>query len=118
MESRSYKVVNTHANEISGWKILSILLHPCDPHIGEMNGDVQSDLSTLAFKTVEHLEGFHSRIIRLQQEIILTVETVSTTILILQYTNTLSKGEKLKAFIAPKMKDLIIFLDNNVKYSV
>ena len=30
----------------------------------------------------------------------------------------LSKSNKLKAFIAPKMKNVIIFLDNNVKYAV
>ena len=35
-----------------------------------------------------------------------------------QYTKSLSKINKLKAFIAPKMTDLITFLDNNIKYVV
>ena len=30
------------------------------PHIGGINGDVQSNLSTLAFKNREQLEDFHS----------------------------------------------------------
>ena len=49
METQAYKVVNTHANEISGWKILSIIIHAHAPHLGVTNGDVQSDLSTLSF---------------------------------------------------------------------
>ena len=53
------------------------------PDIGGMNGDVQSDLATLAFKNGEKLKDFHSIIIRLQQEIILYGETVTTTRLIL-----------------------------------
>ena len=80
-----------------------------------MNGDVQSDLSTLAFKNGGQLEYFHSRIIKIQQEIILSGETVSPTKLILQYMKEFSNSDKLKAFIAPKMTDLITFLDNNVK---
>ena len=78
-----------------------------------MNGDVQSDLATLAFKNGEQLEDFHSRILRLQQEIMLSGEIVSPTRLLLQYMKALTKSEKLKAFIAPKMTDLITFLDNN-----
>ena len=37
-----------------------------------------------------------------------------------QYTKALSKSEKLKAFIliAPKMADLVTFLDNNEKSAV
>ena len=31
MAPQTYKVVNTHAHEISGWKILSRLLHACAP---------------------------------------------------------------------------------------
>ena len=87
----------------------------CTPNLEGMNGDVQSDLATLAFNNGEQVEDFHSRIIRLQQEIILSGETVSPTILIFHYMKELSKSDKIKAFIAPKMKDLIIFLDNNVK---
>ena len=49
MAPQAYKVVSTHAHEISGWKILSRLLHSRDPHIGGMKGDVQSDLATLTF---------------------------------------------------------------------
>ena len=67
MEPQAYKVVSTHAHEISVWKILSILLHSHAPHCGELNGGVKSDLSTLAFKNGEQLEYFHSRIIKLQQ---------------------------------------------------
>ena len=41
MAPQAYKVVNTHAHEISGWKIISRLLHTHDHHIKGMNGDVQ-----------------------------------------------------------------------------
>ena len=47
---QSYKVVNTQAQEISGWTILSRILHDYAPNIGGMNGDVQSDLATPEFK--------------------------------------------------------------------
>ena len=83
-----------------------------------MNGDVQYDLATLDFKNGEQLEDFHSRILRLQQEIMLYVEIVSPTRLLLQYKKALTKSEKLKAFIAPKMTDLITFLDKNGKSAV
>ena len=52
MEHQTYKVVSTHDYEISGWTILSRLLHSCAPHIGGMNEDVQYDLSTLAFNNI------------------------------------------------------------------
>ena len=71
MTPKAYKVVSTHAHEISGWTILSRLLHSRGPHLGGINGDVQSDLATLAFKNGEQLEDFHSRILRLQQVIML-----------------------------------------------
>ena len=71
MSPQAYKVVIPHAYEIPGWKILSRLLHSRAPNIGGMNGDVKSDLNNLTFKNGEKLEDFHSRIIRLQQEIIL-----------------------------------------------
>ena len=76
METQAYKVVNTHANEISGWKILSIIIHSPICHIGGMNCDVQSDLATLSFKNREQLKDFYSILIRFQQEIILFEETV------------------------------------------
>ena len=83
-----------------------------------MNRYVQSDLATLAFKNGEQLEDFHSRILRLQQEIMLSGEIVSPTRIIFQYMKALAKSEKLRAFIAPKMTYLITFLDNNVKSAV
>ena len=110
---QGHKVVRTHAHEISVWTILSIVLHSHAPHIGGMNGDFQYNLSTLAFNNVEQLEYFHSRIIILQQEITLSGEILSPTRLLLQYTKALSNSDKIKAFIAPKMKYLITFLDNN-----
>ena len=85
MAPQAYKVVRTHAHEISGWTILSRLLHSRAPHSGGMNGDVQSDLATLAFKIGEQLEGFHSRIIRLQRGTILSRENVYPTRLLSQY---------------------------------
>ena len=63
MEPQAYNFVSTHAHKISGWKILSRLFYSRSPHIGGMNGDVRSDLATLAFKNREQLEDFHSRII-------------------------------------------------------
>ena len=83
MSPQSYKVVSTHAHKISGWKNISRLLHSHAPHLGGMNGDVQSNLATLAFKNIKQLKDFHSRILRLQQEIILSGETVSPTRLLL-----------------------------------
>ena len=72
MAPQACKVVSTHAHDISRWNILSRLLHSRAPHLGGMNGDVQSDLDTLAFRNGEQLEDFHSRILRLQQEIMLS----------------------------------------------
>ena len=52
------------------------------PHIRiGMNGDVHTDIDNLAFKNLEQLEYFCSRIIRFQQEINLSGETVSPTII-------------------------------------
>ena len=48
----------------------------------------------------------------------LSGEIVSPTILLLHYTKALTKSEKIRAFIAPKMTYLITFLDNNGKYAV
>ena len=88
------------------------------PNIGRMTSDVQSDLATLAYKNREKLEDFCSRIPILKQEIILSGETLSHTRLLFQYIKALSKSEKLKQFIAPKITDTITFLDNNGKYAV
>ena len=54
----------------------------------------------------------------IQQEIVLSRESVSLTNLLFQYTNDLSKSDKIKAFIVPKMTDLITFPDNNGKLAV
>ena len=118
MAHQDYKVVNTHANEISGWEILSRLLHARSPYLGGINSDVNSDLSTLAFNNGEQLEYFHSIIIRLQQEINLSGVNFSPTILIFQYTKSLSKIDKIKALIMHKMTYLIIFLDSNGKLAI
>ena len=119
MAPQAYKVVSTNSHEISGRTILSRLIHSRAPHLGGMNGDVQSDLATLAlaFWNGEQLEDFYSRILRLQQEIMLSEEIVSPTRLLLQYMKALTKSEKLKAFIAPNMTDLITFIDNKGKYA-
>ena len=83
-----------------------------------MNGDVQSDLATLAFRNGEQLDDFHSRILRLQPEIMLSGEIISPNRLLIQYMKALTKSEKLKAFILPKMTDLITFIDKNGKSAV
>ena len=83
-----------------------------------MNGDVQSDLFTLAFKNGEQIENVHRRILSFQQEIILSGETVSTTRLLLQYMEAFSKRERIKTLIAPKMRDLITLIENNEKYAI
>ena len=118
MEPQAYKIVSTRAREISVCSLLSRLIHSRAPFLGGMNGDVNSDLSTLAFNNGEQLEYFHSIIIRLQQEIIFSGETVSPTRLLFWYIKALSKSDKLKSFIAPNMTYLIIFLDNNGKSDV
>ena len=58
MVPQAYKIVSTHPHEISGETILSRLIHSRAPHLGGTNGDVQSDLSTLAFNNGEQLEDF------------------------------------------------------------
>ena len=67
MAPQDYKVVITHDHEISGWNTLSRILHSRAHHLGGMNGDIQSDLSTPAFKNGEQIEYFHIRIIRLRK---------------------------------------------------
>ena len=67
MAPQAYKVFITHAHEISGWNILSRLIHSRAPHLGGTNGDVQSNLATLAFNNGEQIEDYHNRILILQQ---------------------------------------------------
>ena len=67
MAPQAYKVVIAHAHDISGWTILSRLLHSSSPYLVGINGDVQSDLVKLAFKNGEQLEDFHGSILRLQK---------------------------------------------------
>ena len=50
MAPQAYKLFSTHDNEISGWTILSRLLHSCANHFKGMNGEVKYDLVTLDFK--------------------------------------------------------------------
>ena len=118
MAPQYYKVVSTRDPDISGWTILHILIHSRAPHLGGTNGDFQSGLAILAFNNGEQLEDFHSRILRLQQEIMFSGEIFSPTRLLFQYMKALSKSDKLRAFIAPNMTDIITFLDNKVNYAV
>ena len=118
MSYQAYKVFTTHAHEILWRKIISILLLARDPNLGDTNGDVQSDLSSLAFNNRWQLEDFHRRIIRLQQEINLPGETDSPTRLLLQHMKVLSKKNEFTAFLATKMTYLNIFLDRNGKPSI
>ena len=53
------------------------------PHIGGMNGNIQSDITTLAFKNREQFEYFHIIILRLKQKFNLHGETVSPIIILL-----------------------------------
>ena len=115
MEPQAYKVVKTHAHEISRWTILSRLLHARPPHLEGMNCDIQYDLSTLEFNNLEQLEDFHSRILRLQQKIILSGENVSPTRHLFQCMKAFLKSDKTKALIAPNTTDPITFPDNNGK---
>ena len=48
----------------------------------------------------------------------LSGEIVSPTRLLIQYMKSLTKSERLKAFIDPKMTDLITFIDKNGKSAV
>ena len=75
MSPQAYKIVSTRAHEISGWNILSRLLHSSAPHLVGINSDVQSDPATLSFRNGEQLEDFH---------IILSGEIVSPTRLLIQ----------------------------------
>ena len=118
MAHHAYKVVNNYAHDISGWSILSRLIHSSAPNLGKMNGDVQSYLSTLAFNNGEQPEYFHSTIIRLLHEIIISGETVYPKRLLLQYAKALSKSNKTKSLISLNMRDIITLLKNNRKLAV
>ena len=48
----------------------------------------------------------------------LSGEIISPTRLLFHYIKALTKSEKLRAFIAPNMTDIITFLDNNGKSAV
>ena len=50
-----------------------MIFHAHTPDIGGINGDVKSDLTTLADKNREQLEDFHSIILIIQQEIIVSI---------------------------------------------
>ena len=67
MAYQVYKFITTQAHEVSGWTILSILLHVRASHLGGINGDIQSYQYNLALKQGEQLDKFHIRILRLQQ---------------------------------------------------
>ena len=43
---------------------------------------------------------------------------LSPTRRLFQYKNSLSRSYKLKAFISPKMTDIITFIDNNVNLGI
>ena len=53
-----------------------------------------------------------------KQEIMLSGEIFSPTRIFFQYLKALWKSDKLRAFIAPNMTDLITFLDNDGKSAV
>ena len=86
-----------------------------DPHLGGINCDFQSDLETMAFNKGEQLEDFHIRILILKQEINISGETDSPTILLIQYMKAFSNCDKLTALIASNIIYLITILDNNGK---
>ena len=89
MSHQAYNIVNTHVHEISGWTIISKLIHARAPHLGGMNVDVRTDLVTLESKNGEQLETFLRKIIWLQQAIIIYGEPVYPTIILFQYIQTL-----------------------------
>ena len=41
MAPQAYKVIATHDNEVSGWKIISRIIHASVPHVVQINDDVQ-----------------------------------------------------------------------------
>ena len=90
----------------------------CTPHFAGINGGVHSDIATLTLNNGEQLEYLHSRIIRLRQEINLYGETLSPTRLLFQCMKALSNIDKLEAFVAPKMTDIVKFLDNKGKLAI
>ena len=57
MAHQAYKVASTRGHYISGYTILSRLLHSRAPHLGGINGGVKYDLVTLAFRNGEVWRG-------------------------------------------------------------
>ena len=49
MANQAYKVVKTHAQEISVWTIIYIIIHVRAPILGRINCGIQYELSNLAF---------------------------------------------------------------------
>ena len=94
--TQSYKVISTRAMKSQERTILYLILHSRATNLGGTNGDVQSDLATLAFKKIEQLEDFHIIILILQHEIMISGETFSPTRLLFQFMKALSKSEKIK----------------------
>ena len=111
MSPKAYKVINTHYIEIYGWTIITWILHAYGTHLGGINSNVQSDLSTLESNNGEQIEYFNRIIIILQQEINIYGEIVSHKIILLRYMKAFSKCHKRKEFIVPKMTYIITFLD-------
>ena len=65
--------------------------------------------------TENSLKTFISVFLDYNKKIFSLEKFFSPTRLIFQYMKALSNSDKLRAFIAPKMEDLITYLDNNVK---
>ena len=95
MAPQAYKFVDTHANEISWWNILSRRIIVRTPHLGEINDDLWTDLSTLPFKNREQIEYFQIIILIIQQYINLSGETVYPKRLLFNYLKLLSKCDNL-----------------------
>ena len=68
MVPQAYKTLNSRDYKISGYILLSRVIHVRAPTVGYINGDVQSDISTLTFNNKEQLEDFHSTILIFKEE--------------------------------------------------
>ena len=104
MEPQAYKVVNTHAHDISGCKIISRLIYARTTNIVGMNGGDQSDLSPLVFNNGEQHKDFHIIILRLQQKLS-SLEKLS----LLQYLSSVTwrncqRAIKSKHSLRPRWK--------------
>ena len=69
MATQSYNISITHAHEMLKRSILYRIIHVKAPYLGDINGDLKSEFSTLLFKQGKKLEGFHGRILRIQKDI-------------------------------------------------